>query len=48
MNAAGYGMPELQRADFDRRPVAIFNLIFSNLGKQIFGQGCGLEKAKET
>lgn len=48
MNAAGYGMPSLNRADFDAWPVAILNLIFSNLEKQIFSEGRGLLDAKEA
>ena len=45
---SGLGQLGFNRADFDRLPVAALNLIFSNPGKQIFGQGRGLIDAKES
>jgi hypothetical protein len=41
-------LPGFNGAYLDAWPVAAFNLIFSNLEKQIFDEGCGLVRAKET
>jgi hypothetical protein len=48
MNAAGYSMPGLNRADFKAWPVAKCYLIFSNLGKVDFWSRLPVADAKEA